>query len=75
VTNIYITLPPISNSERLIDFKNLADNKQPAGNLINFNIVSHWDAKSTGSKVYTSMLIYIIIQIFISKTLLVCHLS
>jgi hypothetical protein len=74
VTNIYITLPPISNSEHLIDFKNLIDDKQLAENLINFNIVSHWDAKSTGFKAYTSMPIYIAVQILVLKTPLVYHL-
>jgi hypothetical protein len=69
VTNIYITLPSISNFKRLIDFKDLADNKQLAGNLIDFNIASYWDAENTGFKAYTGMLIYITVQILILKTL------
>jgi hypothetical protein len=74
VTNIYITPPLISNSKHLIDFKDLVDNKQLIGNLINFNIASYWDAKSTGFKVYTSMPIYIAIQILVLKMLLVYYL-
>jgi hypothetical protein len=59
VTNIYITSPPVSNFKHLIDFKDLADNKQLIGNFINFNMASYWDAESTGFKVYTGMPIYI----------------
>jgi hypothetical protein len=59
VTNICITPSPISNSERPIDFKDLVNDKQPVRNLIDFNIVSHWDTKSTGFKACTGMPIYI----------------
>jgi hypothetical protein len=61
VTNIYITLPLISNFKCLIDFKNLVNNKQLIGNLINFNIISHWDTKSISFKAYTNTPIYIIV--------------
>jgi hypothetical protein len=64
----------MSNFKHLINFKDLVDNKQLARNLIDFNIVSYWDTKSTGSKVYTSMPIYIAVQIFILKTPLVYYL-
>jgi hypothetical protein len=64
----------MSNSERPIDFKDLVNNKQLAGNLINFNIASHWDAKSISSKAYTSMFIYIAVQILVLKTPLVYYL-
>jgi hypothetical protein len=74
VTNICITLPSVFNSERLIDFKDLVDDEQLAGNLIDFNIVSYWDAKSTGFKAYTGMFIYIAVQILVSKTPPACHL-
>jgi hypothetical protein len=59
----------MSDFKHPIDFKDLADNKQLAGNLIDFNMVSYWDTKSTGFKVYTSMLIYIVVQILVLKTL------
>jgi hypothetical protein len=74
VTNICITLSLISNSKRPIDFKDLVNDKQLIGNLINFNIVSHWDAKSTGFKACTSIPIYIAVQILILKMPLVCYL-
>jgi hypothetical protein len=74
VTNICITPPPISNFKHPIDFKDLVNNKQPAGNLINFNMASYWDAENTGSKACTSMPIYIVVQILVLKTLPACHL-
>jgi hypothetical protein len=74
VINICITPPFISNFKHLIDFKNLVDNKQLIGNLINFNIANYWDTKNTGFKVYTSMPIYIVIQILILKMLPVYYL-
>jgi hypothetical protein len=67
-TNIYITPPPASDFKHPIDFKDLVDNKQPAGNLIDFNMASYWDAESTGSKAYTGTPIYIVVQILILKT-------
>jgi hypothetical protein len=74
VINIYITLFLIFNSERLIDFKDLVNDKQLVGNLINFNIVSYWDAKSISFKVYTNMFIYIAVQILVLKMLPVYYL-
>jgi hypothetical protein len=49
----------VSDFKHPINFKDLVDNKQPVGNLIDFNIVSYWDAESTGFKVYTGTPIYI----------------
>ena len=57
-TNIYIASLYVFDSKRPIDSEDLADNKQPAGNLIDFNIVSYWGAKSTGSKACTNTPIY-----------------
>jgi hypothetical protein len=64
----------VSDFKHLIDFKDLADNKQPARNLIDFNIVSYWDAESTGFKAHTGTPIYIAVQILVLKTLPARHL-
>ncbi len=61
-TNIRIAPPPASDSE------------QPAGNLIDFDMASYWDAESTGSKARTGTPIYMAVQILVSKTPPVCHL-
>jgi hypothetical protein len=61
VINICITSLFISNFKRLIDSKDLVNDKQLAGNLIDFNIASYWDIKSTGFKAYTGTPIYIIV--------------
>jgi hypothetical protein len=73
-TNIRIAPPPASDSKHPIGSKDLADNEQPAGNLIDFDMASYWDAKSTGSKARTGTPIYMAVQILVSKTPPACHL-
>jgi hypothetical protein len=73
-TNIRIAPPPASDSERPIDSEDLADDEQPAGNLIDFDMASYWDAESTGSKARTGTPIYMAVQILVSETPPACHL-
>ena len=64
----------MSDSKHPINSEDLADDEQPAENLIDFDIASYWGAKSTGSKAHTNTPIYIAVQILILKTPPVCHL-
>lgn len=73
-TNIRIAPPPASDSERPIDSKDLPDNKQPAGNLIDFDMASYWDAESTGSRARTGTPMYMAVQILVSDPPPLCHL-
>ena len=47
---------------------------EPAGNIIDFDMASYWDAESTGSKARTGTPMYMAVQILISKTPPACHL-
>jgi len=73
-TNICIVPPYAFDSKRPIDSEDLADDEQPVGNLIDFDMVSYWGAKSTGSKARTGTPIYMAVQILVLKTPPVCHL-
>ena len=73
-TNIYIALLYASDFKRPIDSEDSADNKQLAGNLIDFDMVSYWGAKNTGSKACTGTPIYIVVQILVLKMPPACHL-
>jgi hypothetical protein len=72
-TNIRIAPPSASDSERPVDSKDLVDD-EPAGNIIDFDMASYWDAESTGSKARTGTPMYMAVQILISRTPPACHL-
>src|SRR5207248_9137777 len=66
--------PPASDSKHPIDSGDSADDKQPAGNLIDFDMASYWDAKGTGAKSRTGTPIYMAVNILNSMEPLTCHL-
>lgn len=72
--NIRIAPLPASDSEHPIDSEGSADNEQPAGNLIDFDMASYWGAESTGSKARTGTPMYMAVEILTSEKPPTCHL-
>jgi hypothetical protein len=63
-----------ANNIRIAPPEHPKDSKQPAGNLIDFDMASYWDTEGTGAKARTGTPMYMAIDILVSKTPPACHL-
>jgi hypothetical protein len=69
-----IRIAPPSDSKHPIDSRDSADDEQPAGNLIDFDMASYWATEGSGAKSRTGTPVYMAVNILSSIMPPTCHL-